>query len=81
MNVRELTQEQLDELKWKVFYDMVYEWLDTQYNGCFSIEEWEEMYNEVSNAIIADNISNETIYKLFDGIDFVNDDFCCSCGG
>ena len=27
-----------------------------------------------------DIITDETIYNHYDGIDFVNDDFLCSCG-
>ena len=74
MDVRELNQEQLSVLKWKVFYDLNEEWLDCNYNG-LTQEERERMLEEVDTVIIADGISDETIYTLFSGIDFVEEDF------
>lgn len=81
MNVRELTQEQLYELKDKVFY-MNQNYLEEETVLWNSLREaWDDNIQvELENACHPGMISNETIYKLFDGINFVNDDFCCSCG-
>ena len=73
MQVRELNKEQLLELKWKVFYDLDDEWL-----CIFSRDEKEAIKNEVDNAKIGDEISDETIYKIYEGIDFVDEDFISS---
>ena len=76
MNVKELNQEQLNELKYKVFYlnknDIFYNML---------MESWDDdIQIEYEKAQYPSYISNKTIYKLFGGIDFVDDDFSCSCG-
>lgn len=76
MNVRELNQEQLYELKDKVYFmgkNELYNEFKESWDDDIEIE-----YNKAQTPY---DISNETIYKLFDGIDFVNDDFCCTCGG
>ena len=40
----------------------------------------ETMDNPSWNQIVnASDISNETIFNYYDGIDFVEDDFFCSC--
>jgi hypothetical protein len=71
MTVRELNQQQLDELKTRVFYlnegDSMYESL---------MEAWDdeiEIKHEKAQWIT--DISNETIYKLFGGFTFVKEDF------
>lgn len=56
MDVRELNEEQLDELKWTYFYDM---------------ESWEYEYPW--------DIPDDVIFNHYDGIDFVDDDFSCTC--
>lgn len=76
MSVEELSQEQLDELKVKVYYlsedDLYYNML---------MESWsDDIQVEYEKAQFPYDISNETIYKLFGGICFCNDDFGCSCG-
>lgn len=75
MDVKELNQEQLDELKYKIFYlnknDMFYNML---------MESWDDdIQVEYEKAKYPYDISNKTIYKLFNGIDFVDEDFSCSC--
>ena len=75
MDVKELKQNQLDELKYKVFYlnenDIFYNML---------MESWDDdIQLEYEKAQYPYDISNKTIYKLFCGIDFVNGDFSCSC--
>ena len=75
MQVRELNQEQLDELKVKVFYlDIEDEDEFFQYQ-----ESWnDDIQVEWEKAQFPYDISNETIYKLFEGIDFVDEDFVSS---
>lgn len=75
MDVKELSQDQLDELKYKVFYlnknDIFYNML---------MENWDDdIQLEYEKAQSPYDIRNKTIYKLFDGLIFVNDDFSCSC--
>ena len=75
MDVKELNQDQLDELKYKVFYlnknDVFYNML---------MENWDDdIQLEYEKAQSSHDIRNKTIYKLFDGLIFVNDDFSCSC--
>lgn len=81
MNVRELNEEQLYELKDKVFY-MNENDLEEEHGLWSSLKEaWDDdIQIEWEKAQFPCDISNETIYKLFDGINFVNDDFCCTCG-
>lgn len=71
MDVKELNQNQLDELKYKVFYlnknDVFYNML---------MENWDDdIQLEYEKANYPYDISNKTIYKLFNGINFVDDDF------
>lgn len=70
MNVKQLSDNQLNSLKQKIYY--------------MNEEELEEEFKEVlTDDIIIElekinyffEISNETIYELFGGIDFVFDDF------
>jgi hypothetical protein len=76
MTVRELNQEQLDELKLKIFYLNI----ENEYEFSPYKENWDDdIQLDVEKARIFLEISNETIYKLFEGIDFVDDDFSCSC--
>lgn len=70
MDVKELNQNQLDELKYKVFYlnknDVFYNML---------MENWDDdIQLEYEKANYPYDISNKTIYKLFNGINFVDDD-------
>ena len=75
MDVKELNQDQLDKLKYKVFYlnknDVFYNML---------MENWDDdIQLEYEKAQSLYDIRNKTIYKLFDGLIFVDDDFSCSC--
>lgn len=54
MNVTELTQDQIVELKWTYLYDVENEY------SCIG------------------EIPDEVIFKHFDGIDFVDEDFACT---
>lgn len=75
MTVRELNQEQLDELKVKAFY------LDIEEEDEFS--QYQESWNddiqlEWEKAQLPYDISNETIYTLFEHYSFVKEDFWCN---
>lgn len=43
-----------------------------------------ELFDEKSELLdgitCSDEIPDEMVYKHFDGVQFVPDDFCCSCG-
>lgn len=66
MNVRELNQDQLNELKFNYFYGDYYD---------------EKIVNDAGLPILfAADIPNWIIYALYDGIDFVMDDFSCMAG-
>lgn len=72
MTVRELNQQQLEELKYKVFY------LDIEDEDEFSqyAESWsDDIQLEVEKAVYAQDIKDETIYKLFEHYNFVEEDF------
>lgn len=64
MNVRELNQEQLDELKTSYLSDEY-----AKNNECPS-------YGEYAWAV--DNITNEEIYEIYKDFIFDNDDFWCT---
>lgn len=66
MTVRELTREQLDELK---RHDLTRQ-RDEEGAGI--------SYYELSCA--AELISDEAMFEEYDGIEFSNDDFCCTAG-
>ena len=75
MTVFQLNEDQLSELKSKLWFD----------NICLSSEEFTEANGEpateeIESAICPDSISDETVYHFFDGIDFVVDDFFCTTG-
>ena len=72
MNVRELDYLQLTQLKERVFY------LDTSNEDDFApfAESWnDDIEIELLRAEYPSDISDETIFALFDGIDFVEEDF------
>lgn len=68
--VRQLTAEQLDELKWVYFYS-------DDYKGCF-YPHWQT--GELVPVLFASDIPDEVIFEVFDGIVFTNDDFGCTAG-
>ena len=64
MNVRELNEEQISQLKWNLFY------VDK-----FFVEISWDMLNCIEDCDYPDMIPIEMVYELYDGIDFVEDDF------
>jgi hypothetical protein len=66
MNVKELNQDQLNELKFTYFYSDYYD---------------EKIVNDAGLPILfSADIPNWIIYALYDGVDFVMDDFSCTAG-
>lgn len=61
MNVRELTQEQLDQLKYDYYYQLEQE------------DEVEDILGD--NILYPCDIPNDIIFEHYDGIAFVEDDF------
>ena len=66
MTVKELNQDQLDELK------------QTYAVTKANVKGKELSWNEL---IESQNIPNEVIYKVFESVDFTDDDFFCTAGG
>lgn len=64
MTVRELNREQLDELKCNYYYSDDYDPKIVGHNGL--------------PILFAGDIPDKIIFALYDGIDFVPDDFGCS---
>lgn len=63
MNVYELNDEQLSQLKWNLYY------------GDESIEIPLDIVDQIESYDYPDMIPNELVFQLYDGIDFVEDDF------
>lgn len=63
MNVRELNDEQLSQLKWNLYY------------GDESIEIPLDIFDQIEGYDYPDMIPNELVFQLYEGIDFVEDDF------
>ena len=63
MNVYELTDEQLSQLKWNLYY------------GYESIEIPLDIVDQIESYDYPDMIPNELVFQLYEGIDFVEDDF------
>lgn len=66
MTVRELSDDQLVELKQRMTDDEIYE-----------MEGRGASYGELA---AAESIPDERVFDLYDGVDFSNDDFLCSAG-
>ena len=68
MNVRELDYEELLELKENLCYgaDVLPEMTEEQKRIC-------------EEAFCADDIPDELVFALYDGIHFVKEDFCVNC--
>ena len=66
MTVRELSDDQLVELKQRMADDEIYE---TEGRGA--------SYGELA---AAESIPDERVFELYDGVDFSNDDFLCTVG-
>ena len=63
MNVRELGEERLSQLKWNLYY------------GDESIEVPWNVVDLIERYDYPDMIPDDIVYKLYDGIDFVEEDF------
>ena len=63
MNVYELNDEQLSQLKWNLYY------------GDESIEIPLDIVDQIESYDYPDMIPDDIVYELYDGIDFVEDDF------
>lgn len=63
MNVYELNDEQLSQLKWNLYY------------GDESIEIPLDIVDQIESYDYPDMIPNELVFQLYDGICFVEDDF------
>ena len=67
MTVRELNQEQLDELKWSYYYSDYYDAKIVGENGL--------------PILFAEDIPDKIIFSVYEGIYFVPEDFSCSMEG
>ena len=63
MNVYELNDEQLSQLKWNLYY------------GDESIEIPLDIVDQIESYDYPDMIPNELVFQLYEGICFVEDDF------
>ena len=63
MNVRELNEGQLSQLKWNLYY------------GDESIEVPWNVIDIIESYDYPDMIPDDIVYELYDGIDFVEEDF------
>lgn len=73
MNVKELNEQQLEQLKMKVFYD--FDSADDFLLDKLSEELSFEEYEMLQTADCWTDIPNEIIYKLYEDISFVEEDF------
>ena len=64
MTVRELNQDQLDELKWNYYYSDYYDEKIVSENGL--------------PILFAGDIPDKIIFAVYAGIDFVPEDFSCN---
>lgn len=69
MTVRELNRKQLDELKNNLFWNLT----GTEYGDITDAEK-----EFILNASHPNDIPDELVFKNYDGIHFVEDDFFCS---
>lgn len=63
MDVRELDEEQLSQLKWNLYY------------GDESIEIPLDIVDQIESYDYPDMIPNELVFQLYESICFVEDDF------
>lgn len=70
MSVKELKNEYLEQLKFKIYY-MSYDELKEEFGDLVT----DEIVEELANAIYINDIKDEIIYTLFNGISFVDEDF------
>ena len=69
-NIKECTNEELEQLKYSVFYD-----IEEDYMKEFLTDKQIETLN---NCEYPEDIPFEILEAIYDGIDFVEDDFWCN---
>lgn len=74
MTVKELNEEQLEQLKMRVFYE--FDSADDFLLEHLADELLFEEYEILQTADCWTDIPNELIYKLYDGVYFIEEDFC-----
>ena len=77
MKVQNLGRAELNELK-----GLIWAGLDEgEKNPAFDYSKLsEEEIAMIDNAAYPENIPDNVIYKLFDGVDYKKTDFACNCG-
>lgn len=75
MNVRELNGQQIEELKMRTFFDFANS--DDLSNEELKKYLTQEEYKTLENAKYWNDIPNSTIYKIYEDICFVKEDFGC----
>lgn len=80
MTVRELNEEQFNELKWKVFYEWEVAYEDDEVFIAFCKSLSEEELQTMNNAQSGDDVPDSIVLRLYDGVYFVEEDFWCSKG-
>lgn len=73
MNVRELSREQMHELK-EAYLTKLAD--DGTFAEVLGVDYDEPSYEDLSNA--DDIVPDDVIFREYDGIDFVSDDFFCT---
>lgn len=76
MTVRELNQDQIDELKHSLFYNFRYDKSSRKELKKVLSKEDQKYLDDVNTCYW--DIPNNLVYKTFDSITFVADDFFCS---
>lgn len=74
MSVSELSEEQKDELRWRLFWCNTDE--DFEAVGAYTDELTDDEWTQIESGFISD----EVLEKCFGDYCFVEDDFFCSCG-
>ena len=77
MDVKELTQDQLNELKESLYYQI--HDIDDE-TIAFAVIDSALPYTPETLPDYPDEIPDEIIFNVYAGISFVNDDFFCSMG-
>jgi hypothetical protein len=76
MNVKELNEQQIEELKIRTLFD--FKNSDDLSNEELKKYLTQEEYKTLENAKYWNDIPNNTIYKMYDDIYFVKEDFGCN---
>lgn len=64
MSVMELNADQLDQLKWNLYYG----------DDCIYVSD--KQRKQIDGYGFFLNIPNKLVFEIYSGIDFVSDDFC-----